>query len=227
MGIEMDWRSAVQEGVYPVAFAAKMTEMTNARVASWFRARSQSALSPAIITPYEPLKGQLVMPFLALVESRFVARFRKHGLSLQTIRKVAKKLRQKHDLLHPFATQSRFRTDGRRIMMEIADDEERRLLDIMTDEWAFPSVVEPSLFDSVVYVDDIAVRMHPFPEFPHVIVDPRYALGRPVIEEGFIPTRTLASAYLAEGDLEAVADWFNTTPDLVSQAVGFEQRIAA
>lgn len=223
----MDWRAAVQEGVYPVAFAAKMTEMTNARVASWFRARTQSTLGPAIITQYEPVKGQLLMPFLALVEARFVARFRKHGLSLQTIRKVAKKLRAKHDLLHPFATQSRFRTDGRRIMMEIADEEEQRLLDIMTDEWAFPSVVEPSLFDSVVYVDDIAVSMHPFPEFPNVIIDPRYALGRPVVEDGFIPTRTLAAAYLAEGDLQSVAGWYDTDPELVAQAVGFEQRIAA
>lgn len=227
MGIEMDWRTAVHEGVYPVAFAAKMTEMTNARVASWFRARSQSSLAPAILTQYEPVKGQLLMPFLALVEARFVARFRKHGLSLQTIRKVAKKLREKHDLLHPFATQSRFRTDGRRIMMEIADEEEQRLLDIMTDEWAFPSVLEPSLFDSVVYVNDLAVRMQPFPEFPNVIIDPKYALGRPVVEGTFIPTRTLASAYLAEGDLEAVANWFDTDADFVTQAVGFEQRIAA
>ncbi|MCZ7862861.1 hypothetical protein O9X98_15915 [Agrobacterium salinitolerans] len=223
----MDWRSAVKEGIYPVSFAAKMTEMTNARVASWFRARSKSTLAPAILTPYDPIQGQIVMPFLALVESRFVARFRKHGLSLQTIRKVALKLRQQHDLLHPFATETRFRTDGRRIMLQIADDEEKRLLDIMTDEWAFPSVLEPSLFDSVVYVDDLAVRLKPFPEFPNVIIDPQYALGRPVIDEGFVPTRTLAAAYLAEGDLDAVADWFDTSPVLVSQAVGFEQRIAA
>lgn len=223
----MDWREAVKDGIYPVSFAAKMTEMTNARVASWFRSRTQSAMAPAILTPYQPVKGQIVMPFLALVESRFVARFRKHGLSLQTIRKVALKLRQQHDLLHPFATETRFRTDGRKIMLQIADDEERRLLDIMTDEWAFPSVLEPSLFDSVVYVDDLAVRLTPFPEFPDIIIDPKYALGRPVVDKVFVPTRTLASAYLAEGDLEAVAEWFDTAPELVSQAVGFEQRIAA
>lgn len=223
----MEWRAAVNEGIYPVSFAAKLTEMTNARVAAWFRERSRSSLGPAILTPYEPIKGQVVMPFLALVESRFVAHFRKHGLSLQTIRKVAKKLRQEHDLQHPFATNTRFRTDGRKIMMEIADDEEKRLLDIMTDEWAFQPMIEPSLFDSVVYVDDVAVRMTPFPEFPNVIIDPAYALGRPVVDNGFVPTRTLAAAYLSEGDLDAVADWYSVHPDLVTQAVGFEQRIAA
>ncbi len=224
----MDWRRAVREGVYPVAFAAKLTETTNARVSSWFRARDASRLAPAILTPFEPVAGQLVMPFLALVEARFVARFRKHGLSLQTIRKVARKLREKHGLEHPFATERRFRTDGKRIMMEEAvDDGERRLLDIMTDEWAFPSVIEPSLFKTVVYMDDLAVRMNPFAEFPRVVIDPRFALGRPMVEPGNVPTDTLAAAYLAEGDVDVVAEWYGTGPDAVAQAVGFEQLLAA
>ena len=224
----MEWQAAVREGVYPAAFAAKLTDTTSARVASWFRTRDKSHLAPAIVTPFQPLAGQLVMPFLALVEARFVARFRTHGLSLQTIRKVAKKLRHKHSLDHPFATERRFRTDGKRIMMEeAADDGERRLLDLMTDEWAFPDVVEPSLFASVVYVDDLAVRMKPFPEFSSIIIDPRLALGRPVVDPGYVPTDTLAAAYLAEGDVEAVADWYGTTPAAVTQALGFEQRLAA
>lgn len=85
----MDWRAALREGIYPVAFTAKLTGMTNARVASWFRARKGSALAPAIETPFPPVAGQILMPFLALVEARFVAHFRRHGLSLQTIRKAA------------------------------------------------------------------------------------------------------------------------------------------
>ncbi|UDL96278.1 hypothetical protein LGH83_08920 [Lichenihabitans sp. PAMC28606] len=211
-----------------MAFAAKLTETTSACVASWFRAREPSRLAPAIVTHFEPVAGQMITPFLALVEARFVARFRKHGLSLQTIRKVALKLRQEHRLEHPFATERRFRTDGKRVMMEEAlDDGERRLLDIMTEEWAFPSVIKPSLFDSVVYSDDLAVRMRPFPEFPAIIVDPRYALGRPVAEPGCIPTSTLAAAYLAEGDVSAVAEWYGTDDAAVTQAVGFEQRLAA
>lgn len=223
----MDWRVAVRDGVYPVAFAAKMAEATNATVASWFRASNGSQLPPAIITHFEPVRGQLLLPFLALVEARFVARFRKHGLSLQTIRKVARKLRDAYKLEHPFA-ERRFRTDGRKVMMEeAADDGERRLIDIMTDEFGFPSVIEPSLFDTVVYIDDIAARLKPFDEFPNVIIDPRFALGRPVVDRGHIPTETLAAAFLAEGDIDAVAEWYGTDRDSVTQAVAFEQRLAA
>ena len=167
------------------------------------------------------------MPFLALVEARFVARFRKHGLSLQTVRKVARKLRDAYELEHPFA-ERRFRTDGRKVMMEeAADDGERRLIDIMTDEFGFPSVIEPSLFDTVVYIDDIAASLRPFDEFPNVIIDPRFALGRPVVAPGHIPTETLAAAFLAEGEIDAVAEWYGTNRDSVTQAVAFEQRLAA
>ena len=222
-----DWRSAIRNGVYPVSFAAKLTETTNARVASWFRVRNGSSLAPAIVTPFDPIAGQIVMPFLALVEARFVAHFRKHGLSLQTIRKVARKMRADHDVAHPFATDGRFRTDGKKVMMEMAsDDGERRLIDIMTDEFGFPSVIEPSLFDTVIYADDLAARMT-FAEFPSIVVDPLFALGRPIVLPGYVPTETLAAAYMAEGDVDAVAEWFGTEPSAVTQAVGFQQRLAA
>lgn len=222
-----DWRSAIRDGVYPVSFAAKLTDTTNARVASWFRVRNGSSLAPAIVTPFEPIAGQIVMPFLALVEARFVAHFRKHGLSLQTIRKVARKMRAQHNVEHPFATDGRFRTDGKKVMMEMAsDDGERRLIDIMTDEFGFPSVIEPSLFDTVIYADDLAARMT-FAEFPSIVVDPLFALGRPIVLPGHVPTETIAAAYLAEGDVDAVADWFGTEPSAVTQAVGFQQRLVA
>ena len=226
--VRTDWREAIREGVYPVSFAAKLTGTTNARVASWFRTRDEARLAPAIVTHLDPVAGQIVMPFLALVEARFVAHFRKRGLSLQTIRKAARKLRDIHNMEHPFATRHRFRTDGKKIMLEeAADDGERRLLDIMTDEWAFPDVLEPSLFDSVVYVDDLAVRMNPFAEFPAIVVDPRYAFGRPVVQPGYVPTATLAAAFRAEGDVDELADWYGVDAAAVTQAVGFEQRLAA
>ena len=146
---------------------------------------------------------------------------------MQTIRKVAKKLRDNYRLAHPFA-QRRFRTDGKRVMMEeAADPGERRLIDIMTDEFGFPDIIEPSLFDTVVYVDDIAARLTPFTELPNVIIDPRFALGRPIVVPGHIPTDTLATAFLAEGSIVEIADWYRTDPSSVTQAVAFEQRLAA
>ncbi|WP_181702722.1 DUF433 domain-containing protein [Chthonobacter albigriseus] len=223
----MEWRDAIREGVYPVAFVAKLTGSTSTRVSSWLKETSKSKLPPAICTPNISVQGKRVVSFQGLVEARFIAHFRKHGLSLQTIRKAAKKLRANNGP-HPFATNSRFRTDGKRVFMEEAlDDNERRILDVMTDEFGFPTVLEPSLFESIVYLDDVAARLIPFPEFPNVILDPRFALGRPVVSTGYIPTDTLAAAFLAEGDVDEVAEWYGTDTASVFQAVGFEQRLAA
>lgn len=136
-------------------------------------------------------------------------------------------MRVDQGIAHPFATQRRFRTDGKCVLMEeAADDGERRLLDIMTDEFGFPEVIEPSLFDTVVYVDDLAAHMK-FDGLPNIIVDPRLAFGRPVVEAGHVPTETLAAAFLAEGDVNAVADWYKTDAASVTQALAFEQRLAA
>jgi uncharacterized protein (DUF433 family) len=82
------------------------------------------------------------------------------------------------------------------------------------------------LFDTVVYVDDLAARMK-FDGFPNIIVDPPLAFGRPVVEAGHVPTETLAAAFLAEGDVNAVADWYKTDAASVTQALAFEQRLAA
>ena len=60
-----------------------------------------------------------------------------------------------------------------------------------------------------------------------MIIDPRFALGRPVVEPGYIPTDTLASAFLAEGNITEIADWYGTDTASVTQAVAFEQRLAA
>ena len=135
-------------------------------------------------------------------------------------------MRDAYGLEHPFA-ERRFRTDGKRVMMEeAADDGERRLIDIMTDEFGFLTVIEPSLFDTVIYVNDIAARLM-FPDLPNVIIDPKFAFGRPVVRVGHVPTETLAAAFIAEGDIEAVAGWFGTDSASVTQAVAFEQRLAA
>jgi uncharacterized protein (DUF433 family) len=223
----IDWRAALREGAYPASFAAKIADTTRAAVSLWLRPSDGGRLPPAILTPFDRIHGQPILSFLALVETRFVSRFRRHGLSLQTIRQAARKLRETYALDHPFANR-RFQTDGKRVMMEFAaGDGERRLIDIMTDQFGFPSVIEPSLFATIVYVDDIATRFRPFDEFPNVVIDPRYALGRPVVEPGRIPTETLSAAFLAEGDVDAVADWFATDRDAVTQAVAFEQRMAA
>ena len=98
-----------------------------------------------------------MLGFLDLIESAFIRHFTAIGYSPQTIRKVARKLRDRHGVDHPFAMDKRFRADGRAIFEEVvADEGERRLVNLMNDNFEIVPVIEPTLFDQVFYVDDVA-----------------------------------------------------------------------
>ena len=166
--------------------------------------------------------------FLDLIEARFVKHFADLGLSLQSIRKVAEKLRARHQTDHPFATNKRFRTDGKAILMEtVESDEEKRILNLMNDNFEMADVIEDSLFDSILYADDLAYRWHPIPALDRIVLDPKYSFGRPVVEGAWVPTDTLFGPFLAEGRAAPIAEDFEIDEEAINQAVAFEQRLRA
>src|SRR5690606_180538 len=127
-----------------------------------------------------------------------------------------------------FATR-KFRTDGKRIFAEFAEATgDPQLLDLTQSQFAFHTVVEPSLFESLEFSDeDEAARW--FPAWPRrqVVLDPQRAFGRPILAKPGIPTDVLAKAVEAEKSIERVARWYGIEPRDVRAAVEFEQRLAA
>ena len=205
--------------------AAKLLGESPVKVRAWIDGHSHSDANPIIRRQLPPINGLTVLGFLDLIESRFIKHFEKLGLSPQSIRKVSEKLRERHNIDHPFATNNRFRTDGKFIIMETVTDEEKRLLNLMNDNFEMGAIIEPSLFDNVLYADDLASRWHPDRKFKRVVLDPRFAFGRPVIEGIWVPTDTLYGAFQAEKSTGVVSEDFEVDEDAVAQAVGFEQRL--
>ena len=110
--------------------------------------------------------------------------------------------------------------------MEIAEtEEERKILNLMNDNFEMGPVIEASLFDSILYADDLAYRWHPVRELPLVVLDPQYAFGRPVIEGAWVPTDTLFAAFDAEESVGLVAEDFEIDQEAVNQAIAFEERM--
>src|ERR1700730_16159939 len=193
----IDWDEIGKIGLYPVTWAAKLIAENPNKVRSWIDGYPNSDAHPIIHRQLPPINGRTVLGFLDLIEARFVRHFDHLGLSPQSIRKVADKLRERHHTDHPFATNKRFRTDGKKIFMEIVEtEEERKILNLMNDNFEMGTVIEASLFDAILYADDLASRWHPARrELPRVVLDPQYAFGRPVIEEAWVPTDTLYGAF--------------------------------
>jgi uncharacterized protein (DUF433 family) len=221
---EFNWRDTIDRGLYPVSTVARLTGAQPANIANWVRGRA--SMKPIIIRQYPDAGAKAVLGFLDLIDVLFVAHFRKLGLSLQSIRKVAAKLRARHGTDHPFATQ-RFRTDGKAIFAEEVDtNEERRILNLMNDNFELGEIIKRSLFEDLFYVGDIAARWRPNPDMPRVLVDPKVAFGMPAIEGKGVPTAALYDAWLAEeGSLAAVADAYCLDVKDVEQAVKFEYNL--
>ena len=74
----------------------------------------------------------------------------------------------------------------------------------------------------------LAEEWCPLETCPHVVVNPKYDYGRPVIGDLHVPTAAVFRQWKAEnGDLARVADWWGIDEDEVNEAVEFEVGMAA
>jgi uncharacterized protein (DUF433 family)/DNA-binding transcriptional MerR regulator len=225
---KIDWKEVGHIGLYTVPMAARILHEDGIRLRAWINGAQHSDAQPIIQRQLPRINGQTVFGFLDLIEARFIKHFRDLGLSPQAIRRFANKLRERHHTDHPFAMNKAFRTDGKVIFMEIAEDEnDKRILNLLNDNFEMGDVIEKSLFASILYADDLAYRWRPSDAQPSVVLDPSFAFGRPTIEGIWIPTDILAAAAQAEGDISAVAEDFEIDEAAVAQAVAYEQSLSA
>lgn len=224
----IDWKKVTDIGLYTVPMAARILQENDNRVRAWVNGWQHNGAPPIIQRQLPRVNGRTVLGFLDLIEARFIKHFISLGLSPQSIRKFAKKLRDRHNTDHPFAMNKAFRTDGKTIFMEsVETDEEKRVLNLLNDNFEMEAVIAQSLFDSILYAEDLAVRWHPSAKQPRIVLDPHFAFGRPTVEGNWIPTDTLATAANAEGNFAAVAEDFDIDEDAVAQAVAYEQSLSA
>jgi uncharacterized protein (DUF433 family) len=222
----VDWAEVADAGLYTVPMAARLLAATPTKVRSWVEGYGHSDAPPILIRQLPRVGGKTLLGFLDLIESAFIRHFREIGYSPQTIRKVALKLRERHHVDHPFAMDKRFRADGKSIFEEVVSDEgERRLVNLMNDNFVIVPAIEPSLFQQVFYVEDIAREWIPLVQHPRVLINPKIAFGRPTVRDIWVPTEALFASYQAEGGAGAAAEEFGVSEDDVAAAVSFEQEL--
>jgi uncharacterized protein (DUF433 family)/DNA-binding transcriptional MerR regulator len=231
-------------GIYPLNEAARLAQLDGRMAARWasgntFKKNGQRRQSKGLIEfEMQPIGRHRDVTFAEMLTLRMVRTFRERGLALQTIKRVAERAAAAFATSTPFAT-CRFRTDGRKIFMELnhdaaANDEpklrarERRLIDMLSGQEVFHSIVEPSLFANVDFDDvgGIASRWWPMGRSSPVVVDPAVLFGAPRISETRVSTAAINEAVCAEGGGEsaviAVANWYEIPHESVREAVKFE-----
>jgi uncharacterized protein (DUF433 family) len=217
----------MESGIYTIPEAADLVVAPQATVRVWVEGHTGKQ-DPIIDNQLGRVDGKTAVSFANLMELRFIAEFVKAGVGLKAIRSILQEAKLVLDHPHPFATQTVFKTDGKKIVTDIALKNGLNLIyDLKTRNYEMPSVVMKSLKQNVAFdPTGEAIWWAPRPGIaPNVIVHPRFSFGSPVLKKSHIPTATIAKAVKAEGSARFVADIFDLPEKHVREAVKFEQQL--
>ncbi len=217
----------LESGIYTIPEAAELVEAPQPAVRIWIEGHTGKQ-DPVIDNQLGRVGGKTAVSFANLMELRFIAKFVAAGVGLREIRKILQEAKETLQHPHPFATRTVFKTDGKKIVADIA---RRNGLDLIYDlrsrNYEMPSVVMRTLKENVIFdPQGEAVSWTPRPKIaPNVIVHPKLAFGQPVLKQSHIPTATVAKAVKVEGSARFVADVFDLSEKHVKEAVRFEQQL--
>lgn len=236
MGVAAGTGDPLLAGFYTVSEAARLLRIDNRqRIYRWLRPLKHGAnrgLGAVIQRDYQPLENWQELSFWDLIEVRFVEHFRRQGLSLQYLRKVAEQARRELKTQHPFAlSNAEFLTDRKRIFEQVAEEEGPKVRELLTGQYEMYATIEEVLAKGIAFNPKtfLAEEWQPLKnDCPHVVVNPRYDYGRPVIGVRHVPTAAIIRQWKAEkGDKRRVADWWQIDQSEVAEAIEFEVRMAA
>lgn len=214
-------------GLYDLKEAARLTGLSPRRVRRWFvPPPSEVDRRPVLKADYPPVGGETAISFLDLIDVFVFGQLRTHGVPLPTLRRVYQRLQRDLKQKHPFA-HTRLATDGYEVFLRGENaDGQAELTEVLTRQRVFPEIIAPFLkrldYDPVTHLAKL------WRIADGVLVNPGIALGKPVVDGVFVKTELLAAAYRANNkDADAVARWYNVSPDDVMTAVRFEAGLAA
>ena len=218
-------------GAYTPSEAARLVGTSATNVRRWLFGYSYAHHGPR--TSQAPLwqpqygidQDDPILGFRDLIEARMVARLRRVGVGMPTIRLCLKTAAKIAEDSHPFSS-AHFRTDGKRLFLErLSGAGGRDVIDLKTLQHAFPKVIEASFLD-LEFDDEKATRWFPLAKSREVVADPERAFGQPIVDDGGVPTRRIAQAFVAEGrSIVRIARLFEIGKVAVKDALAFEKQI--
>lgn len=224
-------QTTLSSGIYTIPDAARILGLPLPKVRRWLKGSDVAGTVEESPARYgiDPLGIQGTgaeehMDFLSLIEIYTVMRLRELKVGFPTIRRARADLAKRLGVDQPFAAQSIF-VDGAKLLTE-NDDLQYELG--TNGQIAIRKVLEPFLqrvdFETSTR---LAERLYPLGRDHQVIVDPRRAFGRPVVDGTAVTTEALASLYKGGESAEGIAQQYELTEEAVHDALEFEHCIAA
>ncbi|MEA2951835.1 MAG: hypothetical protein QOJ96_1355 [Alphaproteobacteria bacterium] len=214
-------------GIFTVPEVAALVGAPQAAVRVWVGGHTGKQQA-VIDNQLGRVHGKVAVSFTNLMELRFVAFFAKQGVGLREIRRIMDEAKDSLARPHPFATNTVFKTDGKKIVAEIArKNGVEGIYDLRSKNYEMRVVVLDSLKDDVVFdPNGDAISWCPRPTIaPNVIVHPMFSFGRPILRRSHIPTNAIADSVKVEGNAKFVSEIFDIPEKHVREAVCFEKSL--
>lgn len=219
----------IDTGIFTIPIAAELLGVSVNMVRVWVDGH-KGKQTPIIENELGRVDGKLAISFKNLMELQFVAFFVRAGVRLPEIRSIMSEVRQTLNSPHPFATNTVFQTDGKRIVAAIAKKNGvESIYDLKSKNFEMKPIVLPSLKRDVIYDPSGNARVW-FPRrdlYPNVIVTPSHSFGRTILQDSKIPTATIAKSYAVEKSAGVVSAMFEISERRVREAVSFEAALRA
>lgn len=193
--------------------------------------RGRSTVGAPLVTAVDSPPGSPKIPFIGLAEGLALSAFRRAGVPMQRIRPALERLQYEIGLRHALAS-DRLYTDGAEILFDYGrqagEEKISQLVVVRNQQRVFVPVVEQYLRHITYGPDHWASRVRlPGYEKTPVIVDPKRAFGRPVIQRVRVPVEELVDRWWAGDSIHVLAEDFGLHEAEVEDVIRVATRIPA
>ena len=215
--------------IYTVAEAARMVGIHPLTVRRWMFNKNTAAPPP--LTGGD---GPLLLSFLSVIEIVVAKSFRRLGFQTRYIREARDYALERLEVDYPFAS-LRLRTAGCRVLAEWESAHPsdagsmivlKRHAEPGAEQWSLPNLVQEAIAAIEFASDELAERWYPMGKDIPIVVDPRFAAGRPVIDGTRVSVEAVNSRIKQNLPREFIMDDLRVNNDAIDAVERFVNRAA-